>query len=136
MLRRVVYSEQTVDVIAKIMNRHVPPYWDFERQKVFLLLCGRFVRQSFCSLKCLDTVHAMSDYQIHAICSQHESLKAHVLDSDLLVNSSGKIVTLLKLLAKTKQDGRRTIVFSQFTSFLDIVQEVIRFFLENGCLKS
>ncbi len=107
LIPRVVYSEEVVDTIAKIMNRHVAPYWDMERQK------------------CLDTVHAMSDYQIHAICAQHDVLKSYAQSSEFLERSSGKMITLLKLLAKTKQEGRRTIVFSQFTSFLDIIQEVL-----------
>jgi SNF2 family DNA or RNA helicase len=66
----------------------------------------------------------MSDYAIHSICAANETLQSYVQTADLIIGCSGKIMTLLKLLKKTKQEGRRTLVFSQFTSLLDIIQEV------------
>jgi hypothetical protein len=57
LLTRVAYSEETAEVIARTMHRQVAPYYDMERQKV------------------LDSVAAMSDYQIHQICSANECLK-------------------------------------------------------------
>jgi SWI/SNF-related matrix-associated actin-dependent regulator 1 of chromatin subfamily A len=47
------------------------------------------------------------------------------LSQDVLVNSSGKMVNLVKLLKQCHSDGKRVLVFSQMTRLLDIVQEVL-----------
>lgn len=107
LLSRVVYSEETAEAIARIMHRQVAPYYDMERQKV------------------LDTVAGMSDYQLHAICAANDCLKSHVLQPDILSGSSGKVTNLLKLLKQCRSEGKRVLVFSQMTRFLDIVQEVL-----------
>jgi SNF2 family DNA or RNA helicase len=67
LLARVAYSEETAEAIARTMHRQVAPYYDMERQKV------------------LDTVAAMSDYQIHQICAANDCLKVDSLFSFFVV---------------------------------------------------
>ena len=46
-------------------------------------------------------------------------------DLQSLVNTSGKLVLLDKLLPRLKQDGHRILLFSQFTRMLDIIQDYL-----------
>ena len=43
-----------------------------------------------------------------------------------LVSSSGKMVLLLKLLTKLRDEGHRVLIFSQFTAMLDLLQRFLR----------
>ncbi|XP_060706782.1 DNA excision repair protein ERCC-6-like [Hemiscyllium ocellatum] len=49
---------------------------------------------------------------------------SHVPDQDL-ISESGKLVFLLGLLEKLREEGRRTLVFSQSRKMLDIIQRVL-----------
>jgi len=42
-----------------------------------------------------------------------------------IIEASGKMVVLDKLLPKLKEAGHRVLIFSQFTSMLDILQVII-----------
>lgn len=48
-----------------------------------------------------------------------------VSNVDLLVNSSGKLVLLDKLLPRLKADGHRVLLFSQFTMMLTILEDYL-----------
>lgn len=43
-----------------------------------------------------------------------------------LVTSSGKMVLLLKLLTKLRDEGHRVLIFSQFTAMLDLLERFLR----------
>jgi len=45
---------------------------------------------------------------------------------DRLVQTSGKLVLLDKLLPKLKADGHRVLLFSQFTKMLDLIEDLVR----------
>lgn len=45
---------------------------------------------------------------------------------DRLVQSSGKLVLLDKLLPKLKADGHRVLLFSQFTKMLDLIEDLVQ----------
>lgn len=107
LLPGIVYDEQKREEVVKIMHRHVPPYYDWERQEV------------------TDLVQTLSDFQIHELCSEHEPLKQYALDLDLIINSSGKMQALMQLLDQFQSKGQRALVFSQMTRFLDIVQFIL-----------
>ena len=47
-------------------------------------------------------------------------------DIDLLVNASGKLVLLDKLLPRLKTDGHRILLFSQFKIMLDIIEDYLQ----------
>ncbi len=53
------------------------------------------------------------------------SQKPNVKDIDSLVNSSGKLVLLDKLLPRLKADGHRILLFSQFKIMLDIIEDYL-----------
>lgn len=42
---------------------------------------------------------------------------------ELIVQSSGKMVLLQKLLPKLRQEGRKVLVFSQFRMMLDVLED-------------
>ena len=44
-----------------------------------------------------------------------------------LINASGKLVLLDKLLPKLKQEGHKVLIFSQMTRVLDILEDFSRF---------
>lgn len=46
-------------------------------------------------------------------------------DIKTLINLSGKLVFLIKLLANLKEEGHRVLIFSQSTKMLDIIQTII-----------
>lgn len=63
-----------------------------------------------------------SDYQLHSFALAHpQQLGQYVLD-DSAVMSSGKLVALDGLLDQLQQNGSRPLIFSQWTSVLDIIE--------------
>lgn len=56
--------------------------------------------------------------------NQNQEIK-DVMDSPL-VQSSGKMVLLHKLLSKLKAEGHRVLIFSQFTMMLDLIERYLR----------
>jgi len=68
---------------------------------------------------------------------EHLSRKA---EADFLVNASGKLVLLDKLLPKLKGGGHRVLLFSNFTTMLDILQDYLdlrgfKYERIDGCVK-
>jgi SWI/SNF-related matrix-associated actin-dependent regulator of chromatin subfamily A member 5 len=62
-------------------------------------------------------------------CSEEEESESATLnnaDPESLVASSSKMVVLDKLLAKLKPDGHKVLIFSQFTSMLDLLESYCR----------
>ncbi|XP_052074016.1 DNA excision repair protein ERCC-6-like [Mytilus californianus] len=47
------------------------------------------------------------------------------VDDQILINESGKLIVLVELLDKLKEEGHRTLVFSQSRKLLDIIYKVI-----------
>ena len=88
------------------MKRRVDPYYDWKFEKV------------------LDVCLAMSDFQLTSLCWKHPFLKEFGLDSSLLIESSGKIQMLMRMIRHFQSKGKRVLVFSQFTKFLSIVEAV------------
>ena len=63
-----------------------------------------------------------SDYQLHSFSLGHyESLGRFCLPSSCLMDS-GKLVALDKLLRELQEAGSRPLIFSQWTSVLDILE--------------
>eukprot|EP00698_Gefionella_okellyi_P011980 TRINITY_DN3200_c0_g1_i1.p1 TRINITY_DN3200_c0_g1~~TRINITY_DN3200_c0_g1_i1.p1 ORF type:complete len:1376 (-),score=314.16 TRINITY_DN3200_c0_g1_i1:537-4664(-) len=52
-----------------------------------------------------------------------ESMAADDETEDLLVRASGKMIVLDKLIARLLEEGRRCLVYSQFTAMLDILED-------------
>ena len=49
----------------------------------------------------------------------------HALEQECIVQSSGKLILLDKLLPKLRADGHKVLIFSQFRIMLDVLQEYI-----------
>ncbi|XP_046621833.1 SWI/SNF-related matrix-associated actin-dependent regulator of chromatin subfamily A containing DEAD/H box 1 homolog [Neodiprion virginianus] len=66
----------------------------------------------------------MSDYQINQLTRVHKCLAGQGLPQELIPNS-GKFQKFDELLPKLKTDGHRVLIFSQFTSMLNIIEDYL-----------
>lgn len=70
-----------------------------------------------------EDIAYLSDFQIWQLCEKHD-INNMDLPDDVILNS-GKFAELDKLLPKLKEGGHRTLIFSQFTMMLDIVERYL-----------
>lgn len=61
------------------------------------------------------------DIAIHKICEKYQSVNKYCLDMELALDS-GKCKMLDVLLPPIKEKGEKVLIFSQFTSMLDILE--------------
>jgi SWI/SNF-related matrix-associated actin-dependent regulator 1 of chromatin subfamily A len=66
----------------------------------------------------------LSDKDLHELCQQYPTLRPHALPRDLVVSGSSKLVRLRKMLPELAADGHRMLVFSQWTTMLDLLEEL------------
>lgn len=66
----------------------------------------------------------MSDYQINNLCKSSPALTKYVLPEET-IDEAGKMLVLDELLAEHKAKGDRVLIFSQFTSMLDILEKYL-----------
>ncbi|KAI9045578.1 DEAD/DEAH box helicase [Aspergillus affinis] len=72
-----------------------------------------------------DELKAYNDFECHTMCVTYpKSLGKFVLKNDEWMDS-GKVDKLCELLARFKEKGDRTLVFSQFTMVMDILEHVL-----------
>ncbi|KAI0675210.1 SNF2 family N-terminal domain-containing protein [Trametes maxima] len=71
-----------------------------------------------------EDMEVMTDAELQEFCATYKSLRRFVQDEDCYMQA-GKIKVLLNLLERYKEDGRRILIFSQFTQILDIIQRVL-----------
>ncbi|OAX81394.1 hypothetical protein ACJ72_04266 [Emergomyces africanus] len=80
---------------------------------------------------------AYNDFEVHTLCEQNPAaLSKFVLKNDEWMHS-GKVDKLCALLNRFKENGDRTLIFSQFTMVMDILEHVLqtlqmRFFRLDG----
>jgi SWI/SNF-related matrix-associated actin-dependent regulator 1 of chromatin subfamily A len=67
-----------------------------------------------------EELQLYQDYQCHQLASKYRALKKYELKEQEWMDS-GKVAALLALLKKYKENGDRALVFSQFTSVMDIL---------------
>jgi len=67
-----------------------------------------------------EELELYQDYQCHQLASKYRALKKFELKDHEWMDS-GKVAKLLALLKKYKENGDRALVFSQFTSVMDIL---------------
>ena len=63
------------------------------------------------------------DYTDKRLAAAAEMGEAAPTPLQLLTEGSGKMGLLSKLLAKLKRDGHKVLIFSQFTTVLDLIQD-------------
>ncbi|KLJ12520.1 hypothetical protein EMPG_12457 [Blastomyces silverae] len=80
---------------------------------------------------------AYNDFEVHTLCEQNPTaLSRFILKNDEWMHS-GKVDKLCELLTRFKENGDRTLIFSQFTMVMDILEHVLqtlqmRFFRLDG----
>ncbi|EOA86343.1 DNA-dependent ATPase fun30 [Exserohilum turcicum] len=67
-----------------------------------------------------EELELYQDYQCHQLATKYRALKKFELQNQEWMDS-GKVTALLALLKKYKENGDRALVFSQFTSVMDIL---------------
>ncbi|KAH9873736.1 hypothetical protein IAQ61_004363 [Plenodomus lingam] len=67
-----------------------------------------------------EELQLYQDYQCHQLATKYKALKKFELKNHEWMDS-GKVTALLALLKKYKENGDRALVFSQFTSVMDIL---------------
>lgn len=70
----------------------------------------------------LREISDWSDFQLHEFALEHPAALADFTLGPETLLQSGKLVALEGLLAELQQRGSRALVFSQWTSILDILQ--------------
>ncbi|KAI0663601.1 SNF2 family N-terminal domain-containing protein [Cubamyces menziesii] len=71
-----------------------------------------------------EDMEVMTDAELQSFCATYKSLRRFLQDEDCYMQA-GKIRVLLKLLDQYQKEGRRILIFSQFTQILDIIQKVL-----------
>uniref|UniRef100_A0AAY4A9T4 DNA helicase n=1 Tax=Denticeps clupeoides TaxID=299321 RepID=A0AAY4A9T4_9TELE len=74
-----------------------------------------------------EDMAVLSDFELHKLCLQYPVLGDFKLTSELLLDS-GKLCLLTKLLKSLKEEGSRVVLFSQFTTMLDILEIFLKHF--------
>ncbi|KAF7321603.1 SNF2 family DNA-dependent ATPase [Mycena kentingensis (nom. inval.)] len=72
-----------------------------------------------------EDMQVMTDSELQYFCGTYKSIQKYSRDEACYLNS-GKVETLLRLLAQFKQERRKVLIFSQFTQMLDILQAVLK----------
>ena len=74
----------------------------------------------------LEDMTWMSDFELHKLCEEYPTTlsKFRLKDSDWMMHS-GKVVKLCELLTNFKSKGDRTLIFSQFTTVMDILEATL-----------
>ncbi|KAI0819976.1 SNF2 family N-terminal domain-containing protein [Trametes gibbosa] len=109
MLFRRRFTDETLSSIAKLLLKEP----DFKKRGAIF----DYVKED---------MEVMTDAELQVFCATYKSLRRFVQDEDCYLQA-GKIKVLLKLLDQYKEDGRRILIFSQFTQILDIIQRVLDF---------
>lgn len=69
-----------------------------------------------------DDLLCMSDFEIHTLSKEYQSLNKYELP-DNLITTSGKFLYLDRKLAELKEGGHRVLIFSQYVIMLNILEE-------------
>lgn len=69
-------------------------------------------------------IQEYSDLELHELCEPRAALSKFVLNDDAFMDSA-KVAKLVELLRKFKEEGARTLIFSQFRMILNILERVL-----------
>ncbi|KAI0704996.1 SNF2 family N-terminal domain-containing protein [Cerioporus squamosus] len=71
-----------------------------------------------------EDMEVMTDAELQHLCATYKSLRRYIQDEECYMEA-GKVKVLLSLLERYQAEGRRLLIFSQFTQVLDILQKVL-----------
>lgn len=106
LLHRQYYTTEKLKAMSKLMLKE-PTHFDADAALI------------------QEDMEVMSDFELHRLCQQYNSISSYQLENNLLLDS-GKFHHLTELLASLKNKGDRVVLFSQFTMMLDIVEVLMR----------
>ncbi|PPQ67269.1 hypothetical protein CVT25_005853 [Psilocybe cyanescens] len=72
-----------------------------------------------------EDMSVMTDSELQVFCATYKSTQKYLQDQSCYIDA-GKVQVLLGLLQGYKQEGRKVLIFSQFTQILDILQAVLK----------
>ena len=70
----------------------------------------------------VEDMQVMHDFELYNLCRKFRSINHFKFDTDMIFDS-GKFEELDHLLTKFRFEGKRVLIFSQFTMMLDIIEE-------------
>ncbi|KAJ6499950.1 SNF2 family N-terminal domain-containing protein [Mycena vitilis] len=72
-----------------------------------------------------EDMTVMTDAELQLFCATYKSTRKYLQDNDCYLDA-GKVQTLLRLLDNYREQGRKILIFSQFTQILDILQAILK----------
>ncbi|CDS10310.1 hypothetical protein LRAMOSA02986 [Lichtheimia ramosa] len=120
MLFRNIYDDAKLKIMAKDIMKE-EQYWDANEDYIY------------------EDMTVMTDFELDKLCRNHKSIKQYALKNKEWMNA-GKVDKLKHLLPAMKEEGRKVLIFSQFTQLLDILERVmdtlqLRFLRLDGATK-
>nr|VWO95022.1 Uncharacterized protein [Ganoderma boninense] len=107
MLFRRRFADDTLSSMARLLLKEP----DFKKRGALF----EFVKED---------MEVMTDSELQAFCATYKCLRKFLLNDDCYLEA-GKIKVLMNLLKQYKEEGRRILIFSQFTQILDILQKIL-----------
>ncbi|GMS90400.1 hypothetical protein PENTCL1PPCAC_12575 [Pristionchus entomophagus] len=101
-------------------------YDDADVLKIAKVLCAK--EKSYAKKKpeyLAEELEGFSDFQLHQLCEKFHCTNKYLLEESLALKS-GKIKFIEGKLAEIKEKGDKVLIFSQFTSMLDILEVFLR----------
>lgn len=108
MLFRTQYTDKTLDAVTRVLLKEA----DFKRRGAV----AKFVKED---------MEVMTDAELQVFLRSYVSTQKFLEDEKCYLQA-GKVQALLRLLKDYQAEGRRMLIFSQFTQILDILQAVFK----------
>ncbi|KAI9491570.1 SNF2 family N-terminal domain-containing protein [Zychaea mexicana] len=105
MLFRYIYDDGKLRKMAKAIMKE-EKYWDANEEYIY------------------EDMTVMSDFELNRLCKDHKSISKFALKKQEWMDS-GKVEKLKELLPAMKAKEQKVLLFSQFTSLLDIIELVM-----------
>ncbi|CAK5281557.1 unnamed protein product [Mycena citricolor] len=108
MLFRTLFTDRTLDGITKQLLKEP----DFKK---------RGARYDYVK----EDMSVMTDAELQHFCGTYKSTQKFLQDDQSYLDA-GKVEALMRLLAEFREQGRKVLIFSQFTQILDILQAILK----------
>ncbi|KAH9985991.1 SNF2 family N-terminal domain-containing protein [Russula compacta] len=108
MLFRTRYTDKTLDAVTKVLLKEA----DFKKRGAV----AQYVKED---------MEVMTDAELQVFLGSYLSTQRFLQDENCYLQA-GKVQALLRLLKEYQAEGRRMLIFSQFTQILDILQAVFK----------
>ncbi|KAF5833766.1 P-loop containing nucleoside triphosphate hydrolase protein [Dunaliella salina] len=126
MLSKALYAKQIGTLLTGVKNANLPGLKNLAME-LRKLCCHPFLCEGLEEDITARRALAVSQAQQagSSAAEQHARLQ-QLSELEMLVRSCGKMVLLSKLLPRLREEGRRVLIFSQFTRMLDVLQDYMR----------